>query len=85
MAEVAKVEKGPSVMAPMIKGMVDGLTRPFIHCFYKPLGLQLEFKVVSPEFPAVKDLFAALVNDTICMFTRWLSLLYRDHCLLSLH
>ena len=53
----------------------------------KTLVLQLEFKVIPPEFPAPQDLFAELVGFTIYLIIKvWLEITYirRDRCLLSL-
>ena len=50
--------------------------------------LQLEFKVIPPEFPEYKDLFARLVRRLINLLTTYIAIgcyaNHRDHCLLSL-
>ena len=68
MAEAAKLEKFPSIVVPKNKGTYYEFACMFL--LIKPSVLQLEFKVIPPEFPELKDLFAGLVGCTISLLTR---------------
>jgi len=75
MAEAAKLEKGPSVMAPTTRGTLNG----YILCtvlvcmlfLFTVVEIELEFETIPPEFPAadsVKDLFCDLVESDTCRY-----------------
>ena len=75
MAEAAKLEKGPSVMAPTTRGTVNGdilcfvLLRMFF--LFTVVEIELDFETIPPEFPtadSMKDLFRDLVESDTCRY-----------------